>query len=62
MLARAGYTRPLDNTDVPSILYDAWESSLGSNAVNQKSLENVGLGIKFNRAPMWREDVSQAFD
>lgn len=42
---------------MPQLMSVAWPKSLGSRAVNQKALDNIGVGTKFNRAPFWSPEV-----
>ena len=59
-LAQHGVKRPLDRTDIVSMLVDAHTVSF-SKSVNMKALKNVGL-IPFTRAPIYREHIARTRD
>jgi len=58
-ITRAGLKRPLENSDIPTMLGYAWDQSLGSLKVNQKAAANIGIE-PFTRAPLWRDDVQKS--
>ena len=61
-LARVGLTHPLTNEDVPDLLSVAWPKGLGSKRVNDKAFENIGMGERFTRAPLWAAEVQATKD
>ena len=63
MVAKKGISRPLDFTDVPWLLNHSYPKSLGSEAVNRRALDNIGVGLSgYTRRLLWLDRIQATKD